>query len=197
MTDESRDNEMPGDLDQMIARLPREIAPPEDAWKRIRAQIDLETQLVTMPLQRREREWWQRPALLAAAALLLVAGASLTTALVVGRRMIDNPSRAVATTPAAPQTTGVTTLAEFTKVENDYIETANMLYALIERGQTELSPETITKLRESLRVIDEAIVEARRALAADPGNKTLIEMLSASYNHKVDLLRRSTAMGQT
>ncbi|HEY0243734.1 MAG TPA: hypothetical protein VGC52_13800 [Gemmatimonadaceae bacterium] len=197
MTDESRDNEMPGDLDQMIARLPREIAPPEDAWKRIRAQIDLETQLVTMPLHHREREWWQRPAFLAAAALLLVAGASLTTALVIGRRMIDNPSRSVATRTAAPQATGVATLAEFTKVENDYIETANMLYALIERGQTELSPETIAKLKESLRVIDEAIVEARRALAADPGNKTLIEMLSASYNHKVELLRRSTAMGQT
>ena len=197
MTDESRDNDMPGDLDQMIARLPREIAPPEDAWKRIRAQIELETQLVTMPLHHREREWWQRPAFLAAAALLLVAGASLTTALVIGRRMIDNPSRSVATTTVTPQATGVATLAEFTKVENDYIETANMLYALIERGQTELSPETIAKLKESLRVIDEAIVEARRALAADPGNKTLIEMLSASYNHKVELLRRSTAMGQT
>ena len=197
MTDESRDNEMPGDLDQMIARLPSEIVPPEDAWKRIKAQIDLETQLVTMPLHRREREWWQRPAFLAAAALLLVAGASLTTAIVIGRRMIDNPSRPVAAAAVAQPASGAATLAEFTKIENDYIETANMLYALIERGQTELSPETIAKLKESLRVIDEAIVEARRALASDPGNKTLIEMLSASYSHKVDLLRRSTAMGET
>ena len=72
-----------------------------------------------------------------------------------------------------------------------------MLSALIERGQTELSPETIVKLKESLRVIDGAIVEARRALAADPGNKLLIEMLSASYSQKVDLLRRTTAMGET
>ena len=197
MTDESLDNEMSGNLDEMIARLPREIAPPEDAWKRIRAQIDLETQLITMPLHHRERTWWQRPAFLAAAALLLVAGASLTTALIIGRRMIETPRSPVAANPAAVQQSGPATLAEFTKVENDYIETANMLSALIERGQTELSPETIVKLKESLRVIDGAIVEARRALAADPGNKLLIEMLSASYSQKVDLLRRTTAMGET
>jgi hypothetical protein len=150
-----------------------------------------------MPLHHRERTWWQRPALLAAAALLLVAGASLTTALVIGRRMMEAPRSPVAANPAVVQQSGPATLAEFTKVENDYIETANMLSALIERGQTELSPETIVKLKESVRVIDGAIVEARRALAADPGNKMLIEMLSASYSQKVDLLRRTTAMGET
>ena len=197
MTDESTHNEMSGNLDEMIARLPREIAPPDDAWKRIRAQIDLETQLVAMPLHHRERTWWQRPAFLAAAALLLVAGASLTTALVIGRRMIESPRSPVAANSAPVQQSGAATLAEFTKVENDYIETANMLSALIERGQTELTPETIVKLKESLRIIDGASVEARRALAADPGNKMLIEMLSASYSQKVDLLRRTTAMGET
>lgn len=197
MTDESMDNEMLGDLEKRIAQLPREIAPPDEAWKKIKAQIDLETELVTMPLRHAERAFWQRPAFLAAAALLLVAGASLLTALVIGRRMIVAPSSPVAAAPAPAAPSGTVTLAEFTKIENDYIETANMLSALIERGQTELSPETIAKLRESLRVIDGAIVEARRALAQDPGNKTLIEMLSASYSQKVDLLRRSTAMGES
>ena len=197
MTDESPDNEMLTDLQRMTAQLPREIAPPEDAWKRIKAQIDLETELVTMPLRHRERAWWQRPAALAAAAMLLVAGASLTTALVIGRRMIASPSRPVAAAPAPPQQSGVATLAEFTAIENDYIATANILSATIESGKTELSPETIAKLKESLRVIDAAIVEARRALAEDPANRTLIEMLSTSYSQKVDLLRRSSAMGES
>jgi hypothetical protein len=57
-----------------------------------------------------------------------------------------------------------------------------------------LAPETVAQLKASLRTIDEAILEGRGALARDPANKLLIEMLSASYRQKVDLLRRSTEM---
>ena len=46
-------------------------------------------------------------------------------------------------------------------------------------------------------MIDAAILEARQALAADPANKTLIDMLSKSYSQKVDLLQRTTEMGET
>jgi len=45
-----------------------------------------------------------------------------------------------------------------------------------------------------VRTIDEAILEARNALARDPANKMLIEMLSGTYRQKVDLLRRTTEM---
>jgi hypothetical protein len=128
---------------------------------------------------------------------MLVAGASLITALVIGRRMISAPASPVASAPASAPQPSVATLAEFTALENDYIATANTLSELIETGRTELSPETIAKLNESLRVIDAAIIEARRALAADPANKTLIEMLTTSYTQKVDLLRRTSAMGET
>jgi hypothetical protein len=197
MTEDSQDSEMLTELRKMTAQLPREIAPPEEAWKRIKGQIDLDTLLVTMPLHHRERAWWQRPAFLAAAALMLVAGASLITALVIGRRMISAPASPVASAPASAPQPSVATLAEFTALENDYIATANTLSELIETGRTELSPETIAKLNESLRVIDAAIIEARRALAADPANKTLIEMLTTSYTQKVDLLRRTSAMGET
>ena len=57
-----------------------------------------------------------------------------------------------------------------------------------------LAPETVAQLKASLRTIDEAILEARNALARDPANKTLIEMLSGNYRQKVDLLRRTTEM---
>ena len=59
-----------------------------------------------------------------------------------------------------------------------------------------LSPETIVKLRESIKVIDAAILEARNALAADPANRTLIHMLANSYEQKVDLLKRTTEMAR-
>jgi hypothetical protein len=200
MTEDSGNSEMLRELQRETAGLPREIAPPEEAWKKIKAQIDLEAQLVaTMPLHSRERAFWQRPAFLAAAALLLVAGASLMTALVIGRRMIDRTASPVArVNPApAPAPQPEAALAEFTAKENDFITVSNQLSAIIESGKTELSPETIAKLKQSVSVIDGAILEARRALAADPGNKVLIEMLSASYNQKVDLLRRTSAMGES
>ena len=196
MTEDSGDSEMLRELQRETAKLPREIAPPEEAWKKIKAQIDMEAQLVaTMPMHSRERAFWQRPAFLAAAGLILVAGASLMTALALGRRIIANTASPVAvTTPAAPADA---TLAEFAAREKDYITVSNQLSEIIESGKTELTPETIAKLKQSLSVIDGAIAEARRALAADPGNKTLMEMLSASYSQKVDLLRRSSARGES
>jgi hypothetical protein len=45
-------------------------------------------------------------------------------------------------------------------------------------------------------VIDPAILEALNALAADPANKTLIQMLANSYEQKVDLLKRTTEMAR-
>jgi hypothetical protein len=203
MTDEQLDEDMLRDLQRRTAELPREIAPPEDAWDRIKAQIDMESKVSLMSPGSRERAFWQRPALLAAAALLLVAASSLVTALVIGRRMVANSGRADAGAEAPREeaisrssSTGPATLAEFTAIENDYIGTANRLSAALENGETQLSPETIAKLRESLRVIDAAILEARRALAEDPSNKALIDMLSTSYSQKIDLLQRTTEMWQ-
>jgi len=184
------------DLRRRTAELPREITPPADAWARIKAQIDMESEARHSLTARRERAIWQRPSFLGAAAVLLVAAASLTTALMMGPRVVESSGRTVATAESQPSS-AAPTLAQFTAMENDYIGTANRLSAIIESGQSELSPETIVKLKESLRIIDAAILEARRALAADPANKTLIEMLSTSYSQKVDLLRRTTEMGRS
>lgn len=197
MTDEPLDEQMLRDLQKQTADLPREVVPPVVAWGRIKAQIDMESEFRTMTRAPRERAIWQRPAFLAAAAVILVAGASLSTALVLGRRMIAKPAQPTVAESVAPPSNTPATLAEFAAVETDYIGTVNRLSAMIESGDTELSPETVAKLRESLRIIDAAIVEARRALAADPANKALIEMLSTSYNQKIDLLRRTSDMGRS
>jgi hypothetical protein len=46
-------------------------------------------------------------------------------------------------------------------------------------------------LEESLATIDRALADARGALAADPANAVLAEMLHANYEKKLDLLRRA------
>jgi hypothetical protein len=83
---------------------------------------------------------------------------------------------------------------EFTREENNYLRQASMLQDLLDQQETALAPKTVAQLKASLRTIDEAILEARNALARDPSNRLLIEMLSANYKQKVDLLRRSTEM---
>jgi hypothetical protein len=94
-----------------------------------------------------------------------------------------------ASTEATPAT-----LAAFTIEENNYLRTASMLQDLLDQQEASLAPETVAQLKASLRTIDEAILEARNALARDPANKLLVEMLSASYRQKVDLLRRTTEL---
>ena len=187
MTDEPLDEEMLLELQRRTRKLPREIEPPAAAWERIAAEMR-----VTSPVRVRH-PFWQRPAFLIAAALLLVAATSITTALVVGRRQETAPS--VASMPAPGSNGAPATLAEFTVRENQYIETVNVLSATLESKEVGLAPETIAKLKESVRVIDNAILEARRALAQDPSNKALMEMLATSYDQKVDLLKRTTEMG--
>ena len=196
MNDEPLNDDMLRDLQRRTAELPREIAPPPEAWAEIKAQIDVDSASRGVSSIGR-RALWQRPSLLAAAAILLVAGASITTALLINGRLKANGATSVAKSDTA-STSGIpATLAEFTAVENDYISTANHLSEVIESGQADLAPETVAKLRESLRVIDAAILEARRALAADPANKALMEILSTSYSQKVDLLRRTAEMGRS
>lgn len=192
MTEEQLDEEMLRDLQRRTAALPREIAPPESAWDRIAEEIQRDSRDAKA---RRTNIFWQRPVFLAAAGLVLVAASSITTALVVNARNESAPSRTA--TLQVPAASSPATLAEFTARENDYIATVNALSETIESAHVELAPGTIEKLKESIHIIDDAIIEARRALAADPSNKTLIEILSTSYDQKVDLLRRTAEMGQS
>ena len=53
---------------------------------------------------------------------------------------------------------------------------------------------TSSLVKASIRTIDEAILEARNALARDPANKVLAQMVFSNYKQKVDLLRRTAEM---
>jgi len=179
-------------LKEILARaseLPRSIDPPATAWSNIRHAIEHDAEVLRrVPAA---KTWW-RPFTAAAAVLLVAAVSSSATYLYVTRDPgyhVLAPKIAIrpaAETPAS--------LAAFTVEENNYLRTASILQELLDSQQGELAPETIAQLKASLRTIDEAILEARNALARDPANKILIEMLSASYRQKVDLLRRTTEM---
>jgi hypothetical protein len=207
MKDDTIDEAKLRDLMNEVAALPASIEPPADAWAKIRAEIEAsgnpdhsETGGIDSISKTPDRiALWQRPVFLAAAALLLVAGSSAVTAIAIGRRGASIPTRlagAQIASIATDSSNGPSSLAQFTVVESDYLRAVNDLSATLESEQGSLSPETIAKLRESIKVIDSAILEARNALAADPANRTLIQMLANSYEQKVDLLKRTTEMAR-
>lgn len=152
--------------------LPRSVIPPTDLWPGI------ERELAT---RRRVRGRVALPSwLLAAAALLLVVLSSGGTALLLHRRQ---------TVPVAVESSHLTAL------ESQYSAASAELSDALERARARLAPETVATIERSLRIIDHALAESRQALARDPGNAALGQLVAAAWRQKVDLLRRATALG--
>jgi anti-sigma factor RsiW len=61
----------------------------------------------------------------------------------------------------------------------------------------DLPPATRAVVERNLAIIDQAIREAETALAADPGNTPLEQMLVARYEQRLALLRHATSAGRT
>ena len=175
------------------ADLPKSIDPPAEAWSNIHSSIERDREAIAAHDTSSAPAFWRRPYALAAAAVLLVVLSSGGTALYMSSRSADGGS---ARSIASNATSGATpaTLAAFTIEENNYLRNVAVLQDLLDQQEALLAPETVAQLKASLRMIDEAILEARIALARDPANKMLIEMLSGTYRQKVDLLRRTTEM---
>ena len=197
MSDDMMDESKLRELQEMTDRLPREMEPPPEAWDAVRAQIERDGAAHMLPRAPRDTPLWQRPEFLIAASLLLVVSSSAVT---------YNLSRDRDGVPPVAQTgerggetavRTVSTLTQFTGKENEYLRRVNGLVAIMESGDVELAPETIVKVKESLAIIDAAILEARAALARDPANRELIEMLESTYEKKLDLLQRTTEMARS
>ncbi len=193
MNEEMIDPEKLRALDAEVAKLPRAIQPP-DVWKDVRATIQGEA---VMPIGAAaatpDIRFWQKPGFMLAATVALIASTSATTIIA----LREDRAHAIPI-PAAVSAAGApASFVQFAAKENNYIQAAIQLQSLVESDKSTLSPETIVKLKKSIAVIDAAILEAREALAADPANKDLIDLLSSSYDKKLDLLRRSAAMGRT
>jgi anti-sigma-K factor RskA len=183
-------------LKRVLARaadLPKSIDPPADAWSNIRAAIERDEHAVEAHDASSRSGLWRQRYLLAAAAILVAVLSSGGTALYMSSRGVDeNSPNSIAGNASAGATPA--TLVAFTIEENNYLRNVAVLQDLLDQQEASLAPETVAQLKASLRTIDEAILEARTALARDPANKMLIEMLSGTYRQKMDLLRRTAEM---
>ena len=80
-------------------------------------------------------------------------------------------------------------------LESDYEAASAELSRLLDGARQQLPPATVASLERNLSAIDSALAEVRRALAADPGNVTLEQLVLSAWRQKVRLLRRATSSG--
>ena len=64
----------------------------------------------------------------------------------------------------------------------------------LKQGRGRLDASTIAIVEHNLQIIDQAIAQAREALAGDPANSYLSGHLVEARRRKLDLLRRATAL---
>ncbi|HSU17010.1 anti-sigma factor family protein [Longimicrobium sp.] len=165
-----------------------------------------------------------RWALQAAAALVLVASSSAVTAVLMRRQGPAGPvaigtpvhvtgpaagtqtagtQETVAPDPATPAVNGGgrpaaagqgTAFAAFHPAEQDYEKAIGDLAGVLEARRAQMAPETVRTLETNLRIIDQAIAESRAALAKDPNSRELVQMLGATYDAKVKMLRQAVEL---
>lgn len=170
-----------------------EVAPPEDVWPALRAELE-RRKVIDLPgvfgrgigVGARRRTWW----ILSAAAVVLVALSSSVTALLM--RTDTAPVVASSNMPAAESP-----MLEVAQVEKGYLDSVVELTAALEAARPSLSATTIAVIERNLGVIDAAIAESKAALFRDPGNRVLLEVLSGTYRQKLDLLRRAAQLASS
>jgi anti-sigma factor RsiW len=174
-------------LVERAASLPASIDPPPAAWTALRGRLAGDRSRVAT---RRPARWAREWGLRAAAVLVLVAGSSALTVLALRTRAPERDAGAAGSQVGS----AVAVPASVAAVDRSYVAVVEELTQTLQAQRARLAPSTVATLERTLRVIDDAIAEARAALAADPGNAALLDVLSANYEQKVQLLRRASEL---
>jgi len=85
-------------------------------------------------------------------------------------------------------------LAGLGNADAQYDSAVADLQQALRQGRNHLDPATIAIVEQNIQTIDQAIAQAREALAADPANSYLTGHLVEARRRKLDLLRRATAL---
>jgi len=171
--------------------------PAADLWPAIAEQIGVSSgahHVVSLAERRtRRRVAFTVPQLAAAAALLLLLGSG-GAYLALHRPPLRGAGAIAQRGPAADLTTSPVGWVQ--KTSSRYDAAVAELESALEQGRASgrLDSATVRVLTQSLVTIDSAIVQARRALAADPGSAYLNQHLADTMRRKLELLRRASAL---
>ena len=188
-------------LVERAAHAPVGIEPADDLWAGIHSAIESRRTLALPvgggPRGTASPRRWRVAALAVAASVAIAVTSALVTLRVAGRDPAATVAeRATRPSPAAAATADGDALVRYVALERDYDSSARQLWAALDAERGSLAPETIATVERSVATIDRAIAEARDALRRDPGNHMLLDMLTASHEQKLDLLRRAAHRGE-
>jgi anti-sigma factor RsiW len=193
--------------------------PAHDLWPGIAAAIGAESRVTVMRPRWRSEVRLAFPQLLAAAfALMLLSGgavwwvlqrASAPTPVTrqeagrgpIARGPVDTETTAPGLRPAVTPEADEARFAPYgstarfaSSASPRYDATIAELQKVLSDGRGTLDSSTVRILEQNLAIIDQAVEQARRAVAADPANPYLRSHLAATMKRKADLLRKATVL---
>jgi hypothetical protein len=164
------------------ARALEDRPPRVDLWPGVAAAISAH------PTSRRRFSLTVPQLLAAGIALMVLSGGAAAVAL----RGASSGFRAAV--PPAPS--GAVVRSASATPERGSEAAIRRLEAELHAGRGQLDSATIRVVEDKLRLIDHAILEAERALAADPANAYLTSHLTDTRMRKLDLLRHAAALNR-
>lgn len=164
----------------MAQELPKEVMPQNDLWPGIATAIAEQE-------QSRRSSRWPRWVAQAAAVLLLVGGSSGMTWLMLqddAAGVTDPDNNGLTFQPVSGSFGSQYTLGP------DFQDARSNLASRLEEELTRLPPDTRAEVEKNMATIRAAISEINKALAEDPDNALLQELLISSYSEELAIMRR-------
>ncbi len=168
-------------LDEALDRLPRDVPPDRDLWPAIATR--LEPAVVEPPRAAKSGAWTGQ----IAAALALVAVSSLITAALIRRHdgtpVAQVPAQAASDAQVVPAAFGPTY-----SLSPEYQIAHRQLSALLQQRIGRMPPAAREKLEVNLGELRHAAIEINAALAGQPGDPLLEELLLNTYQEELSVL---------
>jgi anti-sigma factor RsiW len=187
------------DLRRVVARA-RALesgGPSRDLWPGIAQRIGAgPAPAWSAPRERFPRVTLSLPQLLAAGIALMVLSGGSVWLLRPGARpapIAALPAKPPAPAGAAAGSTG-TAVSWQRRAAPGYDAAVAELEQVLQQGRGRLDSSTVRVLEQNLQVIDRAIEQARRAVAADSANAYLNSHLAETMRQKLDLLRQAASL---
>ena len=164
-----------------IRETPLPADPAGDLWPDIRARIEREkiVQLSSAAMHGAGRSMFRVP--------VLAAGLAAAVILILIALPLVRTGKARIATPDAVSSSEVRLAADSARL---FEREATILLNELELRRAMIPPQRRTAMDHDLKVIDDAILELKRAIERDPNNPALRRLLASSYRQKIDVLKR-------
>lgn len=165
-----------------VREAPLPADPAGDLWPDIRTRIEREkiVQLSSAAVHGAGRSMFRVP--------ILAAGVAAAVILVLIALPFVRTGKARLATPSAAPIGEVRLAADSARL---FEREATILLNELELRRAMIPPQRRTAIDHDLKVIDDAILELKRAIERDPNNAALLRMLASSYRQKIDVLKRA------